>query len=92
MTLENSINSLKHLLFLLIFYSLISCGYYSQEFSGSTFGTYYKIKYFSDEKVYVDQKEIDSVFTIFNNPSEQAIESSRLFLFSCDLKITNDST
>jgi thiamine biosynthesis lipoprotein len=78
MTLENSINSLKHLLLLLLFYSLISCGFYSKEFSGSTFGTYYKIKYFSDEKVYVDQKEIDSVFTIFNNSLSTYLIDSKI--------------
>ena len=90
MTLENSINSLKHLLFLLIFYSLISCGYYSKEFSGSTFGTYYKIKYFSDEKVYVDQKEIDSVFTVFNNSLSTYINDSKISKINSGLDIELD--
>ena len=90
MTLENSINSLRHLFFLLIFYSLISCGYYSKEFSGSTFGTYYKIKYFSDEKVYVNQKEIDSVFTVFNNSLSTYINDSKISKINSGLDIELD--
>ena len=81
MILENKF-FLKNKCFLLLFvFCLIfSCEQTKpyDELSGSTFGTYYNIKFFSNHKKLVVQKDVDSIFSLFNNSLSTYIESSTI--------------
>lgn len=81
MILENKF-LLKNKCFLLLFvFCLIfSCQQTKpyNELSGSTFGTYYNIKFLSKHKKLVVQKDVDSVFSLFNNSLSTYIESSTI--------------
>jgi len=72
----------KNIISFLIFFSfLVSCDIEpkSYDLSGPTFGTYYKIKYYSNKnRVTLKQSELDSVFENFNNSFSTYISSSTI--------------
>ena len=75
MTLEAS---LKKIFFLFVLLN-ISCDFEPNYtlLKGSTFGTYYQIKFFEfDEENHIIEKEIDSIFNHFNNSLSTYIQSS----------------
>jgi len=64
------VSNFKKIIFFLIFFSfIVSCESEpkSHELAGSTFGTYYKLKYYSYQNNIIRQTEIDSIFEKFNN-------------------------
>lgn len=71
---------LKIISYLLFFHLLISCDSEpkSVDISGSIFGTYYKIKYYTDTSDVIKQSEIDSIFDNFNNSFSTYISNSTI--------------
>jgi len=79
MILESSYKNI--ISFLIFFLFLVSCNTESKsyDFSGSTFGTYYKIKYYPNKnRVTIKQSELDSIFENFNNSLSTYISSSTI--------------
>ena len=70
----------KNIISILIFFSfIVSCDTESKSYdlSGPTFGTYYKIKYYSNKTTNsLKQSEIDSIFENFNNSFSTYLSSS----------------
>ena len=81
MTLENKLNSyLKYFCLFLSVNLIISCDIKRpyDELSGSTFGTFYNIKFFSHDENIINKTEIDSIFSMFDNSLSTYIDASTI--------------
>ena len=81
MTLENKLSSyLKYFYLFLSVNLIISCDIKRpyDELSGSTFGTFYNIKFFSHDENIINKTEIDSIFSMFDNSLSTYIDSSTI--------------
>ena len=81
MTLENKLNSyLKYFCLFISVNFIISCDIKRpyDELSGSTFGTFYNIKFFSNDENIINKKEIDSIFSMFDNSLSTYIDNSTI--------------
>ena len=81
MTLENKLNSyLKYFCLFISVNLIISCDIKRpyDELSGSTFGTFYNIKFFSNDENIINKKEIDSIFSMFDNSLSTYIDNSTI--------------
>ena len=81
MTLENKLNSyLKYFCLFLSVNLIISCDIKRpyDELSGSTFGTFYNIKFFSHDENIINKAEIDSIFSMFDNSLSTYIDFSTI--------------
>ena len=81
MILENKLNSyLKYFCLFISVNLIISCDIKRpyDELSGSTFGTFYNIKFFSNDENIINKKEIDSIFSMFDNSLSTYIDTSTI--------------
>ena len=81
MTLENKLYPyLKYFCLFLSFNLIISCDIKRpfDELSGSIFGTFYNIKFFSHDDNLINKTEIDSIFSMFDNSLSTYIDNSTI--------------